>query len=91
MPGAGRLRKKGLPTKVMHGRVTAGGQIVPTGQVVFVPLPGTPGSPTPALIVHGQYRVDARVGVPLGKYRVQVDARKKTGRKVQGFNGIERR
>ena len=79
----------GRSTKAMHGRVTCGGQIVPTGKVLFVPLPGTPGSPTPALIVDGQYRVDARHGVPLGKHRVWVDARKKTGRKVQGFNGIE--
>ena len=41
-------------------------------------------------IVDGQYRIDARGGVPLGKYRVQVDARKKTGRKVEGFNGFEK-
>ena len=31
----------------------------------------------------------ANGGVPLGKYRVQVDARQKTGRKVQGNNGLE--
>jgi hypothetical protein len=73
----------------MHGSVTCGSQLVPIGQVRFVPLPGTPGAATPAPIIDGRYRIDAHRGLPLGKYRVQVDARKKTGRKVQGFNGIE--
>jgi hypothetical protein len=31
-----------------------------------------------------------RGGVPLGKYRVQIDARKKTGRQVEQFNGVEK-
>lgn len=81
--------KKKLPVKAMHGNVTCGGKDVSIGQVTFVPIEGTPGFPTPAPIINGQYRVDARGGVPLGKHRVQVDARKKTGRKVQGFNGVE--
>ena len=80
---------KGLPSKVIGGSVTCGGEEVPTGQVSFVPIEGTPGPNSAGLIVDGQYRIEARGGVPLGKHRVCVDARKKTGRKVEGHNGRE--
>ena len=79
------------PVKIMHGNVTCGSEKVPTGQVVFVPI-GNDSTSLPlsiAAIVDGQYSMAGSSGVPLGKYRVQVDARKKTGRKVQGHNGIE--
>jgi hypothetical protein len=40
-----------------------------------------------AVDVDGAYRIDARGGVPAGTYRVEVDALKKTGRKVvESFN-----
>ncbi len=77
------------PLKHMHGSVTCGGEKVPLGRVTFVPIEGTPGLPAPAEIVDGEYHFQAPGGVPLGKHRVQVVARRKTGRKVQGFNGIE--
>jgi hypothetical protein len=80
---------KGPPTKAMFGSVTYGGKSVPGGQVSFVPAEGKSPWVCAAPIVDGQYRIDARGGVPLGNYRVQVDARKKTGRKVKGFNGVE--
>jgi hypothetical protein len=79
---------RGLPAKVMYGSVTCGGENVPGGVVSFVPVDTNSGRICAAPIVNGQYRVDAG-GVPLGKYRAQVDAHKKTGRKVKGFNGIE--
>jgi hypothetical protein len=80
---------KELPAKRLHGAVTCGGQTVPSGQLVFMPIEGTPGANTAALIVNGQYSVTSRGGVSLGKHRVSVDARKKTGRQVQGHNGRE--
>ena len=80
---------KGLPAKVVYGNVTCGGEKVPMGQVSFVPIEGAPGPNSAAFIVDGQYRVDTRGGVPLGKHRVCVDARKKTGRKVMGKNRQE--
>jgi hypothetical protein len=40
-------------------------------------------------IVDGQYRIESRGGVPLGKHRVLVDAKKNTGRKIRGTNGLE--
>jgi hypothetical protein len=80
---------KGLPAKVVYGNVTCGGQPVSTGQVTFLPIEGTPGTNSAAQIVNGQYRIAAQGGVSLGKHRVQVDARKKTGRQLQGTNGRE--
>jgi hypothetical protein len=79
----------GASAKVLHGSVTCGEEKVPMGVVSFVPIEGASGPTCAARIVDGQYRVEARGGVPLGKHRVQVDARKKTGRKVQGSNGRE--
>ncbi|MBN2294115.1 MAG: hypothetical protein JXM70_16935 [Pirellulales bacterium] len=76
--------------KVMHGSVTCGGEKAPGGKVTFVPIEGSPGRICVAPIVGGQYRMDAGGGVPQGKYCVQVDVRKKTGRKIQQFNGVEK-
>ena len=73
-----------LQTRVVHGRVTCGGQEVPDGYVCFVPIEGTPGSVSNGTIVQGQYRIDARGGVPVGKHRVEVRAMRKTGQKALG-------
>jgi len=81
--------KGGLPSKVVFGTVTVGGQKVESGQVRFVPIEGTPGSANAAAIVDGQYRIEGRGGVVVGKHRVEVTAMKKTGRKVQQHNGFE--
>jgi hypothetical protein len=81
--------KGGLPSKVVFGTVTVAGQKVEGGQVRFVPVEGTPGSANAAQIVDGQYRIEGRGGVAVGKHRVEVTAMKKTGRKVQRHNGFE--
>jgi hypothetical protein len=81
---------RGPATKAMHGSVACGGQEVSSGNVSFVPLDSESPWVCVAPIVDGKYRIDARGGVPVGKYRVQVDARKRTGRKVEGFVGIEK-
>ena len=54
-----------------------------------MPIEGGTGPAIPASIIDGQYRIDAGGGVPVGKYRIEVSARKKTGRKVRGFTGTE--
>lgn len=75
---------KSLPTKVIHGAVTYRGQRVQTGSVRFVPIETTQGPASRATIMDGQYKIDARGGVPVGKHRVEVFAQSKTGRKVLG-------
>ena len=79
---------KGPTAKAMQGSVTCGGEKASKGMVSFVPIDGTSGRICAAPIVDGQYRFDGG-GVVLGKYRVQIDARRKTGRKVKGNNGME--
>ena len=80
---AGGCRHGGLSRKVVFGSVTCGGEKVVTGTVRFVPVGSTPGPATVALIVNGQYRAENRGGVPIGKHRVEVFARRLTGRKVK--------
>jgi hypothetical protein len=75
--------------KPLHGSVSCKGQSVPTGKVSFCPVGDASRPIYSAPILDGQYRIAAQDGVRFGKYRVQVDARKKTGRQVQGGNGRE--
>jgi hypothetical protein len=80
--------RKGSPAIEMHGAVTCNGETISAGRVTFVPLDANE-RVCAAPIVDGQYRIADRGGVPVGKYRVQIDARKKTGRQAKGFNGVE--
>lgn len=81
---------RSLQTKVVYGTVTVGGQKPDAGEVRFVPIGDTPGPTSAAPIIDGRYRIEARGGVPLGKHRVEIDARKKTGRQVEEYNGFEK-
>lgn len=85
-PGCGgsNVTKKGV-----EGTVSVGEQKPDGGTVTFVPIEGTPGSTNGATIIDGQYRLKARGGMLLGKYRVEVAATKKTGRQVMQDNGLE--
>ena len=76
----------GLQTVEVHGTVTCDGENVETGLVRFVPIEGTAGPASSGKIEGGQYRIESRGGVPIGKHRVEVDARKKTGTKVPALS-----
>ena len=54
-----------------------------------MPIEGTSGSVNAAVIVNGEYRIEGRGGVRVGKYRVEIIGKQKTGRKVQEYNGFE--
>lgn len=79
----------GPRTVIVEGTVKCGGETVESGQIRFVPTGDTPGSTNVSEIVAGRYRVEARGGVPVGKYRVEITAEKKTGRQIIGDNGLE--
>lgn len=84
LPGCG-----GQTAKVVEGSVTIAGQTPDAGEIRFIPIEGTPGSNNVSMITDGRYRIKARGGVPIGKYRVEVSAKKKTGRQVMQDNGFE--
>lgn len=79
----------GLPSKIVVDNVICGGEPVAMGRIRFVPIDGTPGPASTGIIVDGQYRIESRGGVPLGKHRVEIFARQKTGRKVMGAHSLE--
>jgi hypothetical protein len=71
-----------LPRKIVSGNVTCSGKNVAMGMVRFVPLDA--GSALPSAsgrIDGGRYRIDGQGGVPLGKYRVEIDAQRAIGQK----------
>ena len=70
-------------SKVVFGTVQCGGESVALGTVRFVPIETTRGPASTGVVADGQYRIEARGGVPIGKHRVEVVARKKTGKKVR--------
>jgi hypothetical protein len=76
-----------LPRRAVFGKVTCGGEPVFTGKLRFVPVENTIGPVTSARISDGQYRADNRGGVPIGKHRVEISARRTTGQKVPAPGG----
>lgn len=88
-PLLGGCGSSGLESLIVEGVVTFCGENVETGQIRFVPIGDTPGSTNVSAILNGRYRIEARGGVPLGRYRVEIAAEKRTGRKVMGNTGFE--
>ena len=79
---------KKCASKVVEGGVTCGGANVPLGTVRLISIDGGV-APRMTQIVGGHYQFDGRNSVPLGKWRIEIDARKRTGRRVKGNNGFE--
>jgi hypothetical protein len=78
------LLASGCGTKVasVTGSVTLDGTPVETGLITFVPIDGTPGSGARAQIAKGVYTVDSSMATAPGTYRVEIAARRKTGKKI---------
>ena len=70
----------------VSGSVTVDGQPVEEGSITFVPDAQTGGPTAGDTIEQGNYAVSAESGLAPGKYRVQIKATRKTGRRVKdGF------
>ena len=77
-----------LPRNVCHGEITCGGEKVDRGSVRFAPIEAGNQLPsTTGLIRDGQYRIEFRGGVPLGKYRVEIYAKDWTGKMIDDGRG----
>ena len=75
-----------LDKKIVFGTIVCGDEEVECGHVRFVPIEGTSGPATTGTIEDGAYRLENRGGVPVGKHRVEVIARRKTGKKITREN-----
>ena len=65
------------PERVLvEGKVSYLGRPVVDGQIRFIPNQGTKGPVSGAAIRDGAYSVDLRGGVPVGTYRVAIEARR---------------
>lgn len=67
------------------------GEAIEEGAITFLPTPGTPGSNVGATITHGRYTIAQAGGLAAGRYRVEIDGFRKTGRKVRDLAGPDRR
>jgi len=62
----------GIERVNMSGKVTYAGQPVETGQIRFIPAPGTEAPLTVEQINGGRYDTSISGGVPVGKYQVAI-------------------
>ncbi len=69
-----------LQRETVSGTVKYQGQPVPDGSITFVPLNDTKGPGAGAIIKNGQYTVTAGGGVPVGTYRVEIQALREVAR-----------
>ena len=72
----------------VSGKVTLDGQPVETGSISFLPTDGTQGPMAAGQISKGQYSIAAKVGPVVGKYSVQIEAFRDTGKKNEGGSPI---
>lgn len=78
LPGCGSNSRNAL-----HGSVTLDGKPVKTGTISFLPAAGTSGNSSGGEIKDGKYTIPTKVGLQPGEYRVTINARIATGRKVR--------
>jgi len=78
--------KRSPEQATVHGQVTYKGKPIETGTIVFHPLPPLKALPAGADITAGTYTIKEN-GPVLGKYRVEIQAYRKTGRRVPDLRG----
>ena len=65
---------------VVSGTVTYNGQPIPKGDIRFMPVATSAMPMAGAEIIDGKYKVDGRGGVPVGTYKIEIEAyRMKSG------------
>ena len=78
----GGCGRSGLDRRVVTGTVTYLGTPIETGEIQFYPDGDTKGPQTGTQIKNGEYRLDAKGGVPLGTHQVRIIGYMKTGREL---------
>jgi hypothetical protein len=77
---------------IVSGTVFYQGEPVEQGMIRFIPILGTKGPTSGAVIENGTYEARARGGVPLGTHRVEIQAMRLMGetrpKELQGLDSI---
>jgi hypothetical protein len=74
----------------VQGKVTFNGAPLKEGQISFVPLDPSLGPTAGATVTDGEYRINASRGPVAGEYQVQINAFRKTGKKIWDGMGDEK-
>jgi hypothetical protein len=72
----------GSDRAAVAGKVTFDGRPLEQGRIMFVPDSANPGPTAGGPIVNGSYNVPAKNGVFIGKNTVQINAVRKTGKRI---------
>ncbi len=73
----------GLNRASVEGKVSLDGTAVEQGSIAFIPTGETKGPTAGGAIEKGRYSIPAAQGPAVGRYRVEIHAPRKTGKKVQ--------
>jgi len=73
----------GLNRASVEGKVSLDGTPVEEGTISFAPTAGTKGPTAGGTIENGRYSISAAKGPVVGRYRVELHAPRKTGKKIQ--------
>ena len=71
---AGCMGDRGPERVAVNGRVTYNGKPIPEGLIRFVPAEASSAPVSGAAIMDGNYKVDSRGGVPVGRHRIEIEA-----------------
>ena len=74
---------RGPERVVVSGTVTHNGKPVSEGVIRFVPAPTCPVPTAGTTIVNGKYTVDSHGGVPVGTHGVQIEAFRKSTKRLR--------
>lgn len=72
--GCGGRGARELPRAAVTGTVTLDGKPLGKGVIRFVPLEGTPGPKTSAMISQGQFSAEQAHGPVVGKHRIEIES-----------------
>lgn len=79
--GAGCLGPSGPVRVEVYGTITMDGEVIPEGTISFIPDAATVGPTAGANIAKGDFEIKQN-GPAIGKYRVEIKAVRKTGKKI---------
>jgi len=72
--------EQGPQRAAVNGSVSFDGNLIPDGQIAFIPTAETKGPSAAGIIKDGKYAIEVSKGSAIGKHRVEIRAERKTGR-----------